>query len=78
VLAARAFVSAPIISRSIWKDENQHHSCAALRTGWTSDHHWRINSLCSHFLSPTRFARARNRLSFWISLKLHLGWFGCY
>jgi len=42
MLAVRAFVSALIVPWSIWTDENLQRSCAALRTGWTSDHHWGI------------------------------------
>jgi len=42
MLATRAFVGALITRRTIGKDANEQHSCAALGTRWTSDHPWRI------------------------------------
>jgi len=36
--ATGAFVGALILSQPVGKDADQHHSCAALGTRWTSDH----------------------------------------
>src|SRR5262249_54817933 len=53
VLATWAFTGALIMPRSVGKDVDQHHSCAALGTRRTGDHAWRITNIRSHFSLPT-------------------------
>src|SRR4029077_19692739 len=62
VLASRAFIDALIVTRSVRKDTDQYHSCAAFGTGGTSDDMWRKSGI-SHFVPPATWLSAALRFS---------------
>jgi hypothetical protein len=62
----RAFVGALIMPRTIGKDPNQQHPCAALGTRRTSDYPWPIANIRTPFFLPTLDLAERDRLDFWM------------